>query len=338
MSTTPLRTVPAAFTLLLHDYLASRGLDSELVLGSPRPTPDSAEAERVDVVAWEKQLILAGEALSERHLGIALGAMVNPSHLGLVGHLLLACESFNDVLDRLVRYQRLIFDAIPMTRHDGPEVVEMVWDISEFRTGPLVGEVGFAAMVQFCRLVLVGGGNPHSIDFAHPAPDDLRPYEAFFNCPVRFGCDAPVIRANRELLERPIQSTDIALLHVLEPHVEKLLESLPNQNELVVKLRKTLASVLRHGEPRISEVCRELDCSVRTLQRQLTAAGTNFRSEVNLIRNELAKSYLADSRLAITEVAMLLGYSEHSAFTRAFRKINGCSPHQQRSKGKGASV
>jgi AraC-like DNA-binding protein len=334
MSTTAVRTVPAAFTVLLHDYLESRNQDAEAVLGTPRPSDDSAQSERVDVVAWEKQLILAGEALSERHLGIELGAMINASHLGLVGHLLLACENFNDVLDRLVRYQRLIFDAIPMTRHDGPELVEMVWDISEFRTGPLVGEVGFAAMVQFCRIVVIGGGNPHSIDFAHPAPDDPRPFEEFFNCPVRFGCDAPVIRADRELLDRPIQRTDPALLHVLEPHVEKLLASLPDQNEVVVQLRKTLVGRLRHGEPRIAEACRELGCSVRTLQRQLTAAGTSFRNEVNIVRNELAKSYLADSRLAITEVAMLLGYSEHSAFTRAFRKINGCTPHQQRSKNK----
>jgi AraC-like DNA-binding protein len=64
-------------------------------------------------------------------------------------------------------------------------------------------------------------------------------------------------------------------------------------------------------------------------------AGTNFRNEANLVRNELAKSYLADSRLAITEVAMLLGYSEHSAFTRAFRKINGITPHQHKNKNGG---
>ncbi len=322
--------VPAAFTLLLHEYLQSRGQNSEAVLGTARPTAGADDNDRVDVLDWEKQLIKAARSLSEPHLGLELGAMITARHLGLVGHLLLACETFGDVLDRLVQYQRLIFDAIPMTRHEGPEVVEMIWDISEFQTGPLVGEVGFAGMVQFCRSVMPDDYNPHSVDFAHPAPDDIRPYEAFFKCPVKFGCPAPVIRAHRELLTKPLKRTDVALLQVLEPHVQQLLASLPDSNAVVVRLREVLATQLRSGEPDIANVCEELNCTVRTLQRKLTAAGTNFRSEANLVRNELAKSYLADSRLQITEVAMLLGYSEHSAFTRAFRKMNGLTPKQLR--------
>ena len=326
----PSKAVPAAFTLLLHEYLESRGQQAEKVLGSARPKVDATDNERVSVERWEHQLVKAAKCLDEPHLGLELGAMITPKHLGLLGHLLLACENFGDVLDRLVRYQRLIFDAIPMTRHDGPEIVEMVWDISEFQTGILVGEVGFAAMVQFCRLVMLGEANPHSVDFAHPAPKDIRPYEIFFKCPVAFSCPAPVIRAHRELLERPLQRTDVALLQVLEPHVEMLLAGLPGNDAIVAKLRKVLAAQLQNGEPKISNACQELQCSVRTLQRNLKIAGTSFREEANLVRNELAKSYLADPRLQITEVAMLLGYSEHSAFTRAFRKMNGLTPKQLR--------
>ena len=178
--------MPAAFTLLLHEYLESRGQQAEKVLGSARPKVDATDNQRVSVERWEQQLVQAAKCLDEPHLGLELGAMITPKHLGLLGHLLLACENFGDVLDRLVRYQRLIFDAIPMTRHDGPEIVEMVWDISEFQTGILVGEVGFAAMVQFCRLVMLGEANPHSVDFAHPAPKDIRPYEIFLNARSRF--------------------------------------------------------------------------------------------------------------------------------------------------------
>ena len=328
MSQTRAGAVPAAFTLLLHEYLQFRGQDSEAVLAAARPKAGADDNDRVDVLDWEKQLINAARALSEPHLALQLGSLISARHLGLVGHLLIACENFDGVLNRLVQYQRLIFDAIPMTRHDAADMVEMIWDISEFRTGPLVGEVGFAAMVQFCRGVMEGDENPHSIDFAHPAPADVKPYEDFFKCPVKFGCPAPIIRVHRELLAMQLKRTDVALLQVLEPHVQQLLASLPGTNAVVTKLREILATQLRNGEPDIKNVSRELQCTVRTLQRKLTDAGTNFRSEANLVRNELAKSYLADSRLQITEVAMLLGYSEHSAFSRAFRKMNGLTPKQ----------
>lgn len=322
---------------MLHEYLESRGLNSESILGVARPEVDAEDRGRVDVVRWEEQLVRAAKALSEPYIGLRLGAMVTARHLGVVGHLLLACKNFGDVLDRLERYQRLIFDAIPMRRHEGREAIEMVWDISEFRTGPLVGEVGFAAMVQFCRNVMVGDANPHSVDFAHPPPDNVQPYEDFFRCPVRFACPAPILRANRELLVRPLRRADVALMQVLEPHVERLMTLLPQHGAAISRLRKVVATQLRRGEPDIENVSRELQCSVRILQRELASAGTNFRSEVNLVRNELAKSYLADSSLQIVEVALLLGYSEHSAFTRAFRKMNGITPQQMRLQVRGAS-
>ena len=71
------------------------------------------------------------------------------------------------------------------------------------------------------------------------------------------------------------------------------------------------------------------------MQRRLKGAGTSFRKELNLVRNELALSYLRDPALQITDVAMLLGYSEHSAFTRAFRRQNGTTPQRLRDRVRG---
>ena len=322
------RAVPAAFTLLLYEYLDARGQDAEAVLEMPRPSADPNQELRVDVGQWEQMLIRAGTRMNDRLIGLHLGEMVNARHLGLVGHLLWSCEDFGVVLQRLERYQRLIFDAIPMRRRDGAEAIEMVWDISEFRTGPLVGETGFAVMVQFCRSVMQGDANPHSIDFAHPPPEDIRPFEAFFKCPVKFNCQAPIIRLAPELLSRPLQRADPALEQVLEQHAERLLQRLPGQEEIVTRVRRAVAARLRDGEPDIDGVSAALRFSPRTLQRQLKNVGTNFRRELNLVRNELARSYLKDPSLQITDVAMLLGYSEHSAFTRAFRKLNGITPQQ----------
>lgn len=324
------RAVPEAFTLLLYEYLEARGADPEAVLGLARPALHPDPERVVDVRRWEQMLIQAGEHVQDRLIGLHLGEMVTARHLGLVGHLLWSCENFGVVLQRLERYQRLIFDAIPMARREVADVIEMAWDISEFRTGPLVGETGFAVMVQFCRSVMQGDANPHSIDFAHPPPADIAPFENFFRCPVRFNCAEPIIRLTPDLLLRPLKRADPALEQVLEQHAERLLASLPTRDAVVGRVREVITAELRHGEPDIAQVGAALEVSPRTLQRRLKECGTGFRQELNLIRNQLARSYLQDPSLQVTDVAMLLGYSEHSAFTRAFKKINGLTPQQIR--------
>lgn len=324
------RVVPSAFTLLLYDYMESCGQDPVEVLGEPRPSVDSNEQGQLKIEHWEQMLDRAMHALNDRYLGLKLGETVRAKHLGVVGHLLLASENFGAALTRLEQYQRLIFDAIPMARRETDNVIEMVWDISEFRTGILVGETGFAVMVQFCRNLMQGEAHPHSVDFAHPPPDDIRPYEEFFQCPVKFLCPAPVLRVDRELLARPLRKSDAALEQLLEQHARRLLERLPQQDEIVMQVRKALTRCLRDGEPKIERVSTQLCSSARTLQRRLKESGTSFRKETNLVRDELAKSYLQDPKLTVADIAQLLGYSEHSAFTRAFRSSHGSTPQQMR--------
>ena len=324
------RAVPAAFATLLYEYLQERGCDPELLLGMPWPAVEPDQQNTIDISRWEEMLNRAYLHLDEPLLGLHLGNMVSARHLGVVGHLLLACENFDAVLKKLEHYQRLIFDVIPMTRRERPGAVDIVWDISEFRTTALVGETGFAVMVQFCRYVMRDEGNPLAIEFAHPPPDDIKPYEDFFQCPVRFNCPAPVISASAELLALPVRQPDMVMEHLLEQHAGRLLSHLPWQLEIVAQVRKVITTVLRDGDPDINKVAAKMFRSSRSLQRHLQLAGTSFRQEVGLVRNELAKSYLQDERLQVSEIAGLLGYSEHSAFSRAFKKQNGHAPRRGR--------
>jgi len=329
---TPLhqRAVPAAYTVLLFEYLESCDADPQQVLGMPWPSADPDEKSQVDVRKWDEMLCLAERHLDDPLIGLHLGELVTARHLGVAGHMLLACENFGAVLQQLERYQRLIFDVIPMTLQEQSDSIDVVWDISQFRTGILVGETGFSTMVQFCRNLMQGDANPLAIEFAHPQHAELDAYERFFQCPVRFDRPAPIIRVGKDLLTRPLKSTDAILKQVLEQHAQRLLDSLPQQEPIVTRVRKAITVVLQDGEPDIGVVSSKLCQSKRTLQRQLHSAGTSFRAELTLVRNELAKSYLQDPQLPIADIAQSLGYSEHSAFTRAYRRANGVSPQQMR--------
>jgi len=324
------RVVPETYTQLLYEYLEAHGHSPEAVLGAPWPSPDPNGMGGVGVDRWEQMLECAERHLADPLLGLHVGQTITPRHLGVLGPVLLACDNLGSALQRLERYQRLIFDVIPLSRRAGPGWIELVWDISQYRTGRLVDETGFAVVIQFCRSLVRGTANPLAVGFTHSPPADIRPYENFFGCPVRFDQPEPVIRIGLDLLASPLKSPDPALILVLEQHAERLLSQLPQQEEIVEQVRKAVAQLLREGEPDIEKVSIRLCCSSRTLQRRLKTAGTSFRDELNLVRHQLAASYLQDPRLQIVEVALLLGYSEHSAFTRAFREWTGKTPQQLR--------
>lgn len=325
------RVVPETYVQLLYEYLESLGHEPESVLGEPWPTPAHGPIGGIDVEHWNHLLVTAEQALGDPLLGLHVGQTISPRHLGVLGSVLLACSNLNVALQRLERYLRLVFDVIPMTRRTGEGWFELVWDVSQYQPGALVNETGIAAMVQFCRSLVRGNANPLLIDFNHAGPSDCRPYEAFFGCPVRFEQRETVLRFSPQLLEQPLKNPDPALVSLLEQHAEHLLAQLPQQDEIVEQVRKAISRALREGEPVIERISRQLKLSPRTLQRRLQDAGTSYRNELNVVRHELALSYLNDPGLQVVDVAMLLGYSEHSAFTRAFKEWSGVTPAQARS-------
>ncbi|WP_192560559.1 AraC family transcriptional regulator [Pseudomonas allokribbensis] len=324
------RVIPETYVQLLFEYLESRGHAPETVLGEPWPTPARHGLGGVAIEHWEALLETAEQHLDDPLIGLHVGQTISARHLGVLGSVLLACDNFGAALQRFERYQRLIFDVIPMTIRIGPCWTELTWDIHEYQTRHLMDETGFTVMTQFCRGLIRGSIPLNTVHFVHAAPRDVKPYEDYFGCPVLFNQPEPLLRFGTEMLSMPLKSPDPALVAVLERHAEELLAKLPQEQEIIERVRKEIALLLQQGEPDIKRLSATLCCSPRTLQRRLESAGTSFRRELNVVRHELARSYLQDPRLQISEIALLLGYSEHSAFTRAYREWTGKAPQLDR--------
>ena len=118
----------------------------------------------------------------------------------------------------------------------------------------------------------------------------------------------------------------------LTEHAEKYLKSLNNQDNLVDQLKRMLADLMACGEANADSACRALRLSRRTLQRRLKAEKTSFQKVLKEVRAELAVRYLSDRRLKSLEVAMLLGYSNLSSFTTAFKSWYDMPPAAYRQK------
>lgn len=323
--------VPETYVQLLYDYLEARGHAPERLLGEPAPDAEEKLLPGVDVALWEQLLERAADQLSDPLIGLHVASTVTSRHLGVLGSVLMASDNMGAALHRLNRYLRLVFDVMPMELRFGEGWAEITWDESDFETGWMVNVTGQAVLVQFTRtLAHDGEANPLFVAFRHDEPANLPAYEDFFGCPVYFNRPEVVIRYSSSLLNKPLKSRDPELLAILEQHAERMLEQLPQEDDVLVDVRKAIAKSLREGEPDIEQVSEYLGCSPRTTQRRLQKSGTNFRTELNLVRHELAVSYLGDPRLQIVDIALLLGYSEHSAFTRAFREWTGMTPKEVR--------
>jgi AraC-like DNA-binding protein len=135
----------------------------------------------------------------------------------------------------------------------------------------------------------------------------------------------------RAMLERPVVKADPALSHLIERHAEALLAALPPPTQTAAdRVRRILSSALRDGDATLAGAARKLKMSERSLQRRLADEGVTFDALLDEIRRDLALRYLADAKIAVAEVAYLLGYSEPSPFHRAFKRWTGRTPSEMR--------
>jgi AraC-like DNA-binding protein len=328
--TLPRRTISDTFVRLLHDHLDAQGVDAPRLLGRPRPCGEPAV---MPLAQWVRLLERAARHLDDPLLGLRVGQRITPLHLGTLGYLLQALPTLGAALHRLERYQRLVYDQTPMRLRAGPGWLALTWGPEQGLPGALADDASIAALLQYCRAIARGPVVPLQVQFIHTAPADTAPYRAFYGCPVEFGAELTSVRLAEPALRLPLQRADAALSALMEQQAERLLAQWPSaaQEAAVVReLRSAAAQLLHEGEPGLAAVAARLGLAPRTVQRHLAQAGTSFRQELETVRRQLAQTYLRDARLSIADVAQLLGYSEHSAFTRSHQQWTGLTPQRWR--------
>jgi AraC-like DNA-binding protein len=191
-------------------------------------------------------------------------------------------------------------------------------------------EYSLAVALSVMRVMAGSGWAPLEARFAHPGPKDDAEHVRVFGAPVTFGHPANEFVVEREFLDRQVPAADPRLYPILRRYLDAILAEMPREDDLLVSVRRAVAEAMRHGDPSLGEVGKRLAVGPRTLQRRLREHGLEFKALVDDTRRRFALTYLRDRGSTLAEIAYLLGYSEVSAFNRAFRRWTGATPSDYR--------
>jgi AraC-like DNA-binding protein len=150
---------------------------------------------------------------------------------------------------------------------------------------------------------------------------------------VHFGCARTELVFDARLLDLALPKADPALAALLQRNASALLGSTANRSNFADQVRDEISKVSAPGDLQLAVIARRLGTSARTLQRRLGADGMSFHELVRETRSTLAKNHLRKGELAICEIAYLLGFSQPSAFHRAFQRWTGTTPRTFRNSG-----
>jgi AraC-like DNA-binding protein len=318
--------IAASFAQLLHEYLDRQGLDALRMLG---PWPDPSQ-HFLPMSQWQDWLRRVDALEGRPGLGLRIAEGVSARHFGVVGYAALACSNLAEALQRMERYHASVYDANParMTVSDQGVIVE--WGVERGRPGALVDETAIASLVQLARDMTGRYWPVPEVAFVNPPPADIQPYLDFFGGEVRFNAPLTRLVFDAACLSLPLRKSDPALSELLDQQARQLLQQVSKVPAVVDAWRLTLVPLIREGKTSLAALADAHHSSPRTLQRRLAEQGITFQQLLDDTRRHLAEAHLLDGHLDLAEISLLLGYSEQSAFTRAFRAWTGLPPAQWR--------
>lgn len=330
---TPVRTTLATVGQIFVRLLEMHGLDAAALLREqgidPRVTADPGL--RIPTAQWDALMRRAVPLIADPAFGLRAARCWHPSNLGALGHAWLAATSLRAGLELLVRYWKIIGGRwVPALRATHDEVAFELHDpYADEVAAPIATDITFALVLDMCRMNYGAALRPLRVELLRAKPPHHEEHTAFYGCPVRFAALRRALVLRRGDAERALPSSNRRIALALDRLIAEELARL-DRGDLPARCRAILLEALAGGVPAESEMARRLHMSRRSLQRKLAARGTTFKRLVEDTRRELALRLVEDAQRSFADITFELGFSQQSAFTRAFRRWSGASPSEWR--------
>ncbi len=335
LQTSDTPTVSASSSLALSEHLIHRdeafteSIEQTLSMDvNALRDPDC----RVPVAAHNALWKFAIERTGDQALGLRLGEIVDPDRMGLMSHIIFNSDTVAEALHQYVRLQRLVNEAVHLYHIREDDEVRVVWQVPDPELYCMADmdrtlSAAFTRARHFIHPQLA----INYLSLAHEKPDYRAHYERIFQCPIYFGAGETSLAFPARYLDKSLPHRNPYVYSALQTHVNRLMRQLRSRRTTADRVRRIISKQLPRT-PDVDRVASALNMSRQTLYRKLKKEGESFQHLAENVRRERAIRYVVEGNYGLTEVAFLLGFSELSAFSRAFKRWTGETPGQYRAR------
>ena len=266
-------------------------------------------------------------------LMVKLGQRVDVTYFGSFGFALMSCSSFSEAIKLINRYQLLLGTGINLNILSDPHKSQYALRVSisvlSNLQKKLLTELIISQSIYLLRIIINNDKLKFTISFQHEGIHNKELYESILKCNVKFNQPHNEISVPIDLSKEKLVAANSAVHIIYEEQCERLLRDLNKVENFSAATRRIL---LQAGDdlPDIKEVAFKLHMSESTLRRRLKEESSSYRIICDEVRDVLAKKYLTTTNLTISDIAMLLNYSEAASFRRAFVRWNKVTPNDYR--------
>ena len=270
---------------------------------------------------------------NDRNIGLEARKYLNPLDLNALGVTFLSSTNLIEAFQRLDIYESLLNSLLDFTIVEGSDrldiLAEVAFDLGD--SAQLIEDTRMASLVSMARLGLSDTLNPVEVAYAAPQPRSTAEHFSVFRCPLTFS--QPVSRISFSLADarKPFSAANRELALSNDRFLDEMMKDL-NESDLVSTVKRAIIEDLPSGTPNAEDIASRIFLSGRTLQRRLAAEKVSFRDLVAEVRQDLAVKYISDEMMPLAEISYMLGFSDASSFSRAFKRWTGEPPAIYREK------
>ncbi len=287
---------------------------------------------RVSLASFNRLWELASQRLEDPAVGLHVGEFLDSSRMGVFGHIVYNNHTLEQALRQYVRLSHLVNEGVVTAfRIEGEEaIVEYHCEAEHYNKSNM--ERMLALSITRARRYVSEKIFLVRVGFSHRKPRYGDEYERIFQCPVEFSKSYCFVSFHTDFLGFELPHRNPYLHQALTRQVEALLQKLDLRRGVSHRVKTILLKRLSRGDFDAEKVAEKLNMSRHTLYRKLKQEGHSFQDLVEEVRRGKAMEYLEKNKYSLSEIAFLLGFSELSAFSRAFKRWTGKSPAQYRNE------
>lgn len=321
-------TIAVGFVKELYHLSIHMGVEAKMIHLHTGIAPDQLEDldGRVPLERFMKLWKVVTEATQEPALGLKIGEMVDPQNMGAIGLIFLNAPTLEILLQLIKRYIALVAESDSIEIRPDGKVVHYNYDIAPPYWSIQGIERSLSAGLTILRIFAGEGLLPQEVHFRHKAPDYVDVYKQVFQCPVLFEQDCNALILPKNQLAIKSKHHNPYLWQLLEKQTDKLLEGLEASNSFQKQVRLLIVENLPNGEVTLNWCAEQLHMSRRTLTRKLQQEEVTFQEMLDSTRKGIAIQCLQQPHYSVNDLAFMLGFSEPSSFSRAFKQWTGQPP------------